>query len=272
VSNIFTSFLRIVPRPGRRIGRGEAEDIVGSMLRRRGSYNVPVAVRRADGGRLLDVQVGSAKNGEVYDFWYRHPDRYACVWERFYNDGGDRDTITHYGPDGDTDHGAFWYGFDEVRVVGAAAPPSDLGAPPLGWEPDGTGVWRAAVAGRHRTGNDRTDVDGAGPCATEVEWAPPVLDAAPGGLVTPSTPAYYHAELVRIEPEGLRRLLERGGPGSGHPRVERVELLWRGRVVRRARLEHDAALADRVWEQRSADDWDNCLHPEYLASMRAHGL
>ncbi|MFW5420516.1 hypothetical protein J0910_28280 [Nocardiopsis sp. CNT-189] len=269
MSNIYTSFLRIPALPGRSIDRGEAERIIGLILNDRGSYNVPVAVRPAADGSLLDVQAGPGKNPDFYDFWYDHPDRYACVWERFFDEGGSQDVISRHGQDGESgDHGPVWYGFDEVRVAGPADRLPGLGAPSASWEPVGDGLWRAGVAGRYQTGNDRTDIGKAGPCAMDVEWDPPVTEVAPGGLVTPTTPTYDRAETVRSEPDGLRPLLEHGDrDAGGEPRVERVELLWRGRVVRRARPEPDVCGEGREWEQRSADDWDNCLHPAYLASM-----
>ncbi|MFD6949020.1 hypothetical protein A6A08_02740 [Nocardiopsis sp. TSRI0078] len=269
MSNIFTSFLRVIPRPDRSIGRDEAEGIIDRMLNERGSYNVPVAVRRADDGSLLDIQAGCGKNPDFYGFWEDHRDQYACVWERFFDEGGFQDTITHFGQEGQTRHGAFWYGFDGVRVLGAADHLPDLGMPSVSWEPDGDGAWRAGVTGRYQTGNDRADIEKAGPCSTEVEWNPPVMDVAPGGLATTTTPSYWNAEIVRMEPDGLHGFVERGYHGTAREsRVERVELLWRGRVVHRTQMEYDADFGEYEWEQRSADDWDNCLSPDYLASMR----
>lgn len=269
MSNIYTNFLRVIPRPGRRIERGEAEEIIGRVLNRRGSYNVPVTVRLAADGSLLDIQAGCGKNPGFYDFWRDHSDRYACVWERFFNDGGLQDTITYFGTEGQTNHGVFWYGFDEIRVLGDTDHPPYIGMPSVFWKPDGGGAWRADVTGRYQTGNDRTDIEKAGPSSQDVEWDPPVTDVAPGGLTTPTTPSYWNAEIVRMEPEGLRGFVERGYHGTAKEfRVERVELLWRGRVVHRTQMEYVDDFDEYEWEQRSADDWDNCLHPDYLASMR----
>ncbi|CAL9416445.1 hypothetical protein [Nocardiopsis sp. TNDT3] len=272
MSNVYTNFLRVIPRPGRRIERCEAEEVIGRVLNGRGSYNVPVTVRLTAGGSLLDIQAGCGKNPGFYDFWDKHHGRYTCMWERFFDDGGLQDTITYHGQEGGTDHGVFWYGFDEVRVLGAAEHLPDLGVPLVHWKPFGDGAWRADVSGRYQTGNDRTDIEKAGPCSMKVEWNPPVMDVAPGGLATPTTPSHWNAEIVRMEPSGLHGFVERGHHGTAKgSRAECVELLWRGRVVHRTQMEYDTDFDEYVWEQRSADDWDNCLDPNYLASMRMYG-
>ncbi|WP_174547304.1 hypothetical protein [Nocardiopsis dassonvillei] len=272
MSNVYTNFLRVIPRPGRRIERCEAEEVIGRVLNGRGSYNVPVTVRLAADGSLLDIQAGCGKSPGFYDFWDEHHGRYTCMWERFFDDGGLQDTITYHGQEGGTDHGVFWYGFDEVRVLGAAEHLPDLGVPFVHWKPFGDGAWRADVSGRYQTGNDRTDIEKAGPCSMKVEWNPPVMDVAPGGLATPTTPSRWNAEIVRMEPSGLHGFVERGHHGTAKgSRAERVELLWRGRVVHRAQMEYETDFDEYAWEQRSADDWDNCLDPDYLASMRMYG-
>ena len=40
-------------------------------------------------------------------------------------------------------------------------------------------------------------------------------------------------------------------------------------MVHRSQWELDPVLGDRGWEERSADDWDNVVNPEFLAHMRS---
>ncbi|RNL86626.1 hypothetical protein [Halostreptopolyspora alba] len=270
MANIFTNFLRIVPHPGQAIGPDEAGWIVERVLNDRGSYNVPVAAHRASDGGLLDIQAGSRKNPYFHDFCEEHPERYAFVGERFFDDGGTVDTMFGLGPGEEwSDFGPCWYGFDEVRVLGAAVHLPAVGTR-SGWAPLGDGCWQASLVGRYQTGNDRADIAKAGPCSMKVEWNPPVADVQPGGLATPTTPAYWDVDIMGLQPAALEPLVVHGSlQADDRPQVERVELLWRGRVVHRTQMEYDDVLEEYVWEQRSADDWDNCLNPQYIASMDA---
>lgn len=271
MANIFTNFLRVLPHPGETITTGEAEWIVGRVLNDRGSYNVPVSVRRPADGGLLDIQAGSMKNPDFHAFWEDAPARYAFVWERFFDEGGDFDDLRGYGPDGqESAFGPCWYGFDEVRVTAPAAALPNLGAHAAGWTPFGDGRWRAELDGRYRAGNDRTDIETAGAGSRKVEWNPPVAGVGQGGLATPTTPAYHPTEVGGVEPDALQPLVVHCyRDAARHPQVERVELLWRGRVVHRSQWEYEDACAEYEWDGRNADDWDNCLNPEYLARMRA---
>ena len=168
MSNIYTNALRLVPTPGRSISRSEADDVIARILRDRGSYNVPVVVRLAADGSLLDIQSGCGKNGAFYRFWEERCEDYACMWERFSNDGQERDLlIVHRGTER-VELGPCWYGFDEVRIKGAQDAQGAHGItevlPELGspWRTIGAGVWRTRVFGQYVSNNDRTDIERAG--------------------------------------------------------------------------------------------------------------
>ncbi|MBE2997781.1 hypothetical protein IDM40_03515 [Nocardiopsis sp. HNM0947] len=282
MSNIYTNALRLVPTPGQRISRSEADDVIARILRDRGSYNVPVVVRLAADGSLLDIQSGCGKNGAFYEFWEERREDYACMWERFSNDGQERDLlILHRGTERE-ELGPCRYAFDEVRIKGPKGPQDAQGAqaqgshgitevlPDLGcpWQTIGDGVWRARAFGQYLSNNDRTDIERAGPNSREVVWDPSLGDADPGdpapALATPTSPSTYPWEALRVEPQALRTWVEHGGPWA-----ESVELLHGGRVVHRSQWELDTVLGEWGWEERCADDWDNVTNPEFLSHMRS---
>ncbi|MGP3990653.1 hypothetical protein [Streptomyces sp. 3N207] len=251
MSNIFTDFIRIYARPGDSIRNVEAQWITWRLLGPRGSYNVPVHTERSPDGRFVDIQYGSGKNPASVEEevgW-----GYSAIWKRFYNEGGDQDTIWHTDDTDVNEAPARYcrYGFDEVRIRTAhSAPPV---APQAPWQQHTDGSWRLATRGSYRTGNDRSAVKEAGPCAT-----PALPPPQPGttGLVTPTTPNFYGDELDALDPPWLAPL------ANGHPDVTLVEYRWRGRLVHRVREEDE--LWGRDWQHRCADGWDNCLDPHFL--------
>ncbi|MFC7327581.1 hypothetical protein [Marinactinospora rubrisoli] len=271
MSNIFTTYLRIHARPGQVIDRAEAEWITEQVLADRGSYWVPVVVRLFPDGRRVDLQYGSGK-GAGWDFIHDHAGRYGGIWERTHNDGdGSVDSVR--GPDpgsDDAESRPCRYGFDEVRVtapVGALPglrPPGQGPAP--SWERLTDGVWRLAVDGHYVTGNDRSDME-TGPVLHEVVWNAPVTDVRPGGLVTPTTPAYDDSSFASLFPPELGVLTGQGS-ASVKPSAQRVEFRWRQRVVHRVQHEYHELMDEWNWEHRSADGWDNCVDPGFLAERR----
>lgn len=132
---------------------------------------------------------------------------------------------------------------------------------PADWEPPSppTGAWVRRDAewllrleGTYATGNDRGDASVGSANRTIVPAGSPALD--PADLSTPTTPCLSGAELDYVEPTALQRL---GDASRPDPSVERVEFLWRGRVVHRAQ-----SIGDE-WDQRNADHWDNCVDPRF---------
>jgi len=247
VSNIFTTAVRVYANPGARIDATEAEWITWMMLGPRGSYHVPVHIRLAEDGRHVDVQYGSGKSVGLVDFCADEVGyRYAAIWGRFYDEGRDRDDIWSEDVN-DGPRRVCRYGFDEVRVVADDPPPGPAGI----WRRDLDGSWRASVEGRYSTGNDRAAVGAApGP------GGPPPVTAA-SDMATQTTPNRYGEELADIDPPWLEPLADQ------HPGASLIEYYWRGRLVHRAQMEDDEMMG-REWQHRCADDWDNCVDPEFL--------
>lgn len=251
MSNIRTDFVRVYARPDHRIDRVEAEWITWMLLGPRGSYHVPVVVQGGPGGRYADIQYGSGKSPDVVDFCADHVGgrRYSAIWGRRYDEGADADEIWRDDVN-DGPRRSCRYGFDEVRIaITGDRPPV---AATAAWRRQPDGSWRLPVAGSYRAGNDRTaDV---GPEATPTTTLP---EPDPAALATPTTPSSAGAALIRVDPPWLGPLADK------HPGVTHIEFRWRGRIVHRAR-EDDDEVEGRSWQHRCADDWDNCLDPEFL--------
>ncbi|RCV55904.1 hypothetical protein DEF23_00745 [Marinitenerispora sediminis] len=260
--------MRIHARPRQVIDRAEAEWIAEQVLADRGSYWVPVVVTLAPDRRRVDLQYGNGKAAGC-DFLYDHVGRYAAAWLRGHNEGDEsRDYISGPDPEShDAESRPCRYGFDEVRVTAPTgalpAPPPAGHGPAPSWQRLSDSTWRLAVEGHYVTGNDRADME-AGPVLREIVWNAPAMEVRPGGLVTPTTPAYHDSSFASLFPPELGALTG-DGSASGEPIAQRVEFRWRGRVVHRVQQEYMEILDEWDWEHRSADGWDNCVDPGYLA-------
>ncbi|ADI10559.1 hypothetical protein SBI_07439 [Streptomyces bingchenggensis BCW-1] len=257
MSNIFTDAIRVHARPGDRIDAVEAQWITWILLGRRGSYHVPVLIRREPDGAYVDIQYGSGKSPDIVNFCEDHaPYLYGAIWGRHYNEGSDRDVIWQ----DDVNDGPYRYcryGFDEVRVTTTDDRPPV--APEAPWRRHPDGSWRLSVNGSYLTGNCRqADV---GPMATPTT---PLPDPPPTALPTPTTPNDWGDPLRSIDPRWLAPLADE------HPTATLVEYRWRGRIVHRAREDDD--WDGPSWQHRCADDWDNCLDPEFLRATGATDL
>lgn len=258
MSNIFTDAIRVYARPDDRITGVEAQWITWMLLGPRGSYHVPVVTRCGPEGAYVDIQYGSGKSPDIVNFCQDHaPYLYGALWGRHYNEGGDQDIIWR----GDVNDGPrryCRYGFDEVRVATTTGDRPPVG-PEAPWRRHPDGSWRLSVAGSYRTGNCRyADV---GPMATP---ATPLPDPPPAALPTPTTPNDGGEALTALHPHWLAPLAD------DHPDATLIEYRWRGRVVHRAREEDD--WDGPAWQHRCADDWDNCLDPDFLRATGATGL
>ncbi|MFB7721645.1 hypothetical protein [Nocardia sp. NPDC056100] len=256
MSNIFTDFVRVYAHPGHRIQHSEAEWIAAMLIdfargdhRDVGSYWVPVWFRVAEDRSYADIQYGSGKSLGMEDFLQvLNTERYRAVWQRQNNEGGSQDVISRNHPEGESS--LCRYGFDEVRVRSAAARPPC--APDQDWHRNADDIWRLAVPGSYRTGNERADMK-IGPLAGLTRPPSPQTESS---LTTPTTPCYFGDRLAAIDPPWLEPLADEP------PDSTLVEFRWRGRIVHRARMEDTEW--GRDWEHRSADDWDNCLDAEFL--------
>jgi hypothetical protein len=259
VSNIFTDSVRVYAGRDHRIDEVEAEWITWMLLGPRGSYHVPVVTRGGPQGRYVDIQYGSGKSADIVDFCADQigGHGYSAIWGRRFDEGSDADEIwSDHVSDGPRRYCR--YGFDEVRVTATGERPPVASHAPWQRRPDGS--WRLPVAGSYRTGNDRhADV---GPSA-----APGTVLSEPAStaLPTPTTPNSWGEALIGIDPPWLGPLADE------HPGVTHIEYRWRGRLVHRARVDDDD-LDGRAWQHRCADDWDNCLDPEFLRFTGTTGL
>jgi hypothetical protein len=264
VSNISTDFIRVYAQPGHRIDEVEAHWIAWMLLGPGGSYHVPVWIRCGSRGRYAEIQYGSAKSPDIVDFCQNHIGywRYSTIWGRKFNEGGSQDVIWR----DDINDGPrrfCRYGFDEVRVITAdGQPPMAVEAP---WRRDLEASWRLRVAGSYRTGNSR--FAGVGPCATPAADLPDP-DPKDLPLATPTTPNIDGEELLSIEPRWLAPLAD------GDPGATLIEYRWRGRVVHWSSFESIERYydPDPDWQHRCADDWDNCLDPDFLRFVDAANL
>ncbi|AWS41306.1 hypothetical protein [Streptosporangium sp. 'caverna'] len=258
MSNIFTDFIRVYAQPNRRIDEVEAQWITWQLLGPHGSYHVPVVIRCAPAGQYVDIQYGSGKSPEIVDFCENHVGywRYQTIWGRHFDEGGTQDEIWR----DDANEGPrrhCRYGFDEVRVITTGERPA-VGEQER-WQRGCDGSWRLPIAGSYRTGNDRYAYVGSDATPTT---KPPV--PTPTALPTPTTPNARGEALAGIDPPWLAPLADE------HPGVTLIEYRWRGRVVHRAREEDEEW--GRSWEHRCADDWDNCLDPDFLRFVGATDL
>ncbi|GAA4589839.1 hypothetical protein GCM10023194_45090 [Planotetraspora phitsanulokensis] len=259
MSNIFTDSVRVYALPDRQIDQAEAQWITRQLLGPYGSYHVPVSIRLAPAGQHADIQYGGGKSPDIVDFCEEQVGhRYLTIWGRHYNEGGlQQDEI--WSEDVNEGPRRFCrYGFDEVRVIATGERPPVAAEEP--WRRGSDGSWRLPVAGSYRTGNDRcADV---GPCAT-LATEPPA--PVPSALPTPTTPNESGDALTSIDPPWLAPLADE------HPGVTLIEYRWRGRLVHRVR-EDDDDVWGRAWQHRCADDWDNCLDPDFLRFTRETDL
>ena len=276
VSNIFTSAVRVFAKPGKPFTRAVAEEILAAMSADNGSYWVPVTAALGPDGCWLDVQLGSAKNPGWPEFWELRGDEFDSMWERFSNEGGWPDTITHSlraESFNILDSRPVRYGFDEVVVVGPRAALPEAPDAADGWTEVGERMWKSTARGSYQGLNERTDMrEGPSAWIRESGWEPGGPAVHPFELATPTTPARYSTSVADFEPAWLAPVLADDGTPP-HPEVERVDLLWRRRLVHRAQMypvwwldEGDDDMPGNEppeWEHRSADYWDNCLDPQY---------
>ncbi|MFC4913444.1 hypothetical protein [Actinomadura gamaensis] len=262
MSNIYTDFVRVHARPDDQINEVEAQWIAWMLLGRNGSYWVPVSIRRGPQGRYADIQYGSGKSPDIVSFCSDYVgSHYSTIWGRHYDEGGSEDVIWQ----DDVNDGPrrfCRYGFDEVRVVTADGQPPMV--PETSWQRR-EGAWCVEVAGSYRTGNDRSaDV---GPCATPTTDVP---DPDPADLPfpTPTTPTTNGDELTGIDPSWLAALTARDSTATS------IEYRWRGRLVHSASFQAVERYYETgpSWHHRAADDWDNCLDPEFLRFTGATDL
>jgi hypothetical protein len=263
VTNIFTDFIRVYARPDSHIDEVEAQWIAWTLLGPGGSRWIPVRIRRGPEGRYAEVQYGSSKSPDIVGFCDDYIGyRYSAIWGRHFDEGGTEDVIwqdhVNHGP-----RRFCRYGFDEVRVTTVdGRPPAE---PEASWQRHRDGTWRLRVAGSYRAGNDRSA--SVGPSATPATDLPdPDPELLP--LPTPTTPTIGDGDLVSIDPPWLAPLAD------GHPAATLIEFHWRGRLVHRASFQMIERYLETSpeWHHRCADDWDNCLDPEFLRFTGATDL
>ncbi|MEV0646014.1 hypothetical protein AB0I28_12190 [Phytomonospora sp. NPDC050363] len=247
MGNIYTNFVRVHAWPGHHVLASEAEWITWRLLGPFGSYYVPVWFQVAPDGSFVDVQLG--RSHHIVDFCEELVGEagYRAIWGRWFDEGGDRDEI--WSEDVNDGPRRFCrYGFDEVRVT-ARNPP----VAPEKWHRAEDGTWRLAVDGSYRTGNDRSYID-IGSRATP---GMPLPETEEPILATPTTPNDSGRALTALEPQWLAPLADE------ELDVERIDYLWRGRVVHRGFWGPNRE-GEREWQDRAADDWDNCVDAGFL--------
>lgn len=129
--------------------------------------------------------------------------------------------------------------------------------PEAPWQRESDGSWRLGITGSYRTGNGRSL--SVGPrIAPTPEMPQPDPEKLP--LPTPTTPTTDGEELTSIDPPWLAALT------SERSAVTSVEYRRRGRTVHWASFQVLEQCWETVpdWHHRCADDWDNCLDPEFL--------
>jgi hypothetical protein len=268
VSNIFTDFVRLYAWEGHEITPAEADWIVEQLLGDRGSYWVPVTIQLADNQEYVDIQYGGGKSVGIVDFWDDFGGQYDAMWVRAELGDGAPDKIFCGDPNDEWPYRSCAYGFDEVRVTAVADVEPDLSqTPDARWRQSDDRVWTLSTTGIYHCENSREDMDHAGPNgrAGKRAWQVPWPVARPGGLFTPTTPAYSDASFEVIQPARLGALVEFDDRWpKGYPGVESVEFFWRGRLVHRVRYEDDEMEGRSTWQHRSADWWDNCIDPAFV--------
>jgi len=181
----------------------------------------------------------------VIQAWERYSHLLQALWVRWYDDGGDHDVIFPYPTGGYTEREWCRYGFDRVRISGAAGLGADLEKD--GWYSEGPGTWGATIRGSYLAGNDRCDL-----LVEHPKLASPTTPARGQACGSGTTFRWagddIPAALVRHE-----RAIVAGGAA--------VEFRWRGRPTRVYQRRGDR------WWGWYLDDWDNCVAPGWLADL-----
>lgn len=247
MANIATVQVAAFVKPGVPRGRVTAHGLVRALTHYGRTYCVPVWTYDDYPRRCVYVQYGAKWSPTgVNDTWARYHAALDAFWVRWYDDGGDFDTIFRH----DRGSGGMCrYGFDSVRVV--LAPDADPRALGPRWKEVRPGVWETPLNGSYLAGNDR--------CGLLADDYPSHL--TPTTLTRGRWCARDHFVWSRsvgelpAEVEALAPLFSAVAVG--------VELLWRGRATQIYRPH-----GDRWWGWH-LDDWDNCVDPAWLAYRAA---
>jgi hypothetical protein len=158
MANIATVATVAIRRSGVPRGRVTPHALLRAMTRFYGrSYCVPAwAYDDYPPGHIYTQHGEKWSPTGIVRAWERYGRFLEAVWVRWYDSGGDHDALFAYTANG---YGASaWcrYGFDRVRIRGAAAlgPCLAEGA----WRPGGPGVWASDIGGSYLAANDRCDL------------------------------------------------------------------------------------------------------------------
>lgn len=261
MSNIYTEFARLYFRPGITLTAPEAEDLLERILDERGSYWVPVTYDVSD-PRFIDYQYGSGKSAGLHNLEAEQLSLFEEIWVRLADEGSDKDVIYQWSPMlGDTYPDGYprkrpcRYAFDEIEIVLTEKKRKAWIPSGVPWKITPNG-YKAACLGTYLTLNTRNDMD-LGPCARLHTPRKPA-----DGFSSPSTSCYDLALLTLPGAQAeLAKLLELEQSG-----IARIELRYWGRVVHVAQWaphRHDENGTE--WQQRSGDDWNNCVDEEFVA-------
>lgn len=264
MSNIYTEHARLYFRPGITTTPREMEILLERVLGERGSYWVPVWYELSWPSHV-DFQYGSGKGAGLYNLDPEDLELFEDIWVRFADEGSDQDVIYERFVPSETSLRDEWsprrfchYAFDEVHVITQPSYRRLWLPEDLSWDTM-PGGFRAAFGGKYLALNERADME-IGPGA---RLRP--IDGNPEGFPTPSTPHHGNRAPTFLDaPETFIKLLM-----QGQPSVERIDLLYRGRIVHRATWHTDEEdFRGTYWRHRCADHWDNCVDEEFVRSHK----
>lgn len=264
MSNIFTSYIRIIKRDGKDLTTEEIEMLFNLSVRAYhtfGSYWVRIQKKYRIDEKCLDIQYGSGKTyGDSFLECYEVFDKYY-VWERVADEGGSHDTIFTLNDSGEwvgeTDRSACIYKFNKVKIKTNNLSPYFLMYNPLKISDD---VFEIQMEGKYYACNNKAffevtedNMNCYGPCLQYDEKYETDFDVlCGGGYVTKSETQFITDVFVH--------------PHKELNTNEHVELFWNDRIVQSVTRIGNEIIC------KSADYWDNCSISDYMESIKREKL
>lgn len=244
MANITTTQVRLIYNQS----PPQADDVLAMLLEPDGkSYYVPTHVRQDVVNQCIDLQYGARWFPvHIEDVWEKYQSVLDAMWCRFYDEGGDHDSILWRDHATENRRQLCRYGFDELHILWGDN--INIEETDLEWEKQGD-TWTVQTEGSYLAANNRSDLMNNMPrikTNTTSVWARGCRDL------------YWTLDEITPALGNLASIVEHV--------AERIEFYWKKRLVRAKYKYNETSQRGTPinWYDYCLDDWDNCFDENWL--------